>query len=87
MLAPWFEARHLFDVGPAPSRPRRASGRRWRGCACGASPLRGATGVRPHRVRPRFSQRRKTLRNALKLLVDVEAIVAAGVDPTCVRKC
>jgi 16S rRNA (adenine1518-N6/adenine1519-N6)-dimethyltransferase len=29
-----------------------------------------------------FSQRRKTLRNSLKTLLDAEDIVAAGVDPT-----
>jgi 16S rRNA (adenine1518-N6/adenine1519-N6)-dimethyltransferase len=29
-----------------------------------------------------FSQRRKTLRNALKPLLDAEDIIAAGVDPT-----
>jgi 16S rRNA (adenine1518-N6/adenine1519-N6)-dimethyltransferase len=28
-----------------------------------------------------FSARRKTLRNALRSLVDVDAIVAAGIDP------
>ena len=28
-----------------------------------------------------FSQRRKTLRNALRALMDVEAITAAGIDP------
>jgi 16S rRNA (adenine1518-N6/adenine1519-N6)-dimethyltransferase len=33
-------------------------------------------------VRHAFSQRRKTLRNALKAIVGVEAIIAAGVDPT-----
>jgi 16S rRNA (adenine1518-N6/adenine1519-N6)-dimethyltransferase len=28
-----------------------------------------------------FSQRRKTLRNALRSIVDADAIVAAGIDP------
>jgi 16S rRNA (adenine1518-N6/adenine1519-N6)-dimethyltransferase len=28
-----------------------------------------------------FSQRRKTLRNALRSILDTEAIVAAGIDP------
>ena len=39
----------------------------------------------PHRaartVSAAFSQRRKTLRNALRALVDADAIIAAGVDP------
>ena len=29
-----------------------------------------------------FSHRRKTLRNALRSIVDVDAIVAAGIDPS-----
>jgi 16S rRNA (adenine1518-N6/adenine1519-N6)-dimethyltransferase len=32
-------------------------------------------------VRQAFSQRRKTLRNTLKTLLDADAIRAAGVDP------
>jgi len=32
-------------------------------------------------VRQAFSQRRKTLRNTLKGLLDADAITAAGIDP------
>jgi 16S rRNA (adenine1518-N6/adenine1519-N6)-dimethyltransferase len=83
MLAPWLSIEPLFDVGPGAFRP---------------PPRVISTIVRltPHETplqieNPRhyasvvaaaFSQRRKTLRNALKQLLDVDEIVAAGVDPT-----
>jgi 16S rRNA (adenine1518-N6/adenine1519-N6)-dimethyltransferase len=81
MLAPWFEARHLFDVGPGAFTP---APRVWSAVA------RLTVRREPAFVVPRafartvsaaFSQRRKTLRNALRSLLDVEAIVAAGIDP------
>jgi 16S rRNA (adenine1518-N6/adenine1519-N6)-dimethyltransferase len=83
MLAPWLNIQPLFDVGPGAFRP---------------PPRVISTIVRltPHATplpidNPRhyarvvaaaFSQRRKTLRNALKQLLDADEIVAAGVDPT-----
>jgi 16S rRNA (adenine1518-N6/adenine1519-N6)-dimethyltransferase len=81
MLAPWFEARHLFDVGPGAFTP---APRVWSAVA------RLAVRREPAFVVPRtfartvsaaFSQRRKTLRNALRALMDADAIAAAGVDP------
>ena len=81
MLAPWIEARHLFDVGPGAFTP---APRVW------SSVARLTIRREPAFVVPRafartvsaaFSQRRKTLRNALRALLDVEAIVAAGIDP------
>jgi 16S rRNA (adenine1518-N6/adenine1519-N6)-dimethyltransferase len=83
MLAPWLQVDPLFDIGPGAFRP---------------PPKVISTVVRltPHATplpieEPRhyaavvaaaFSQRRKTLRNALKPLLEAEDIVAAGVDPS-----
>ncbi len=81
MLAPWFEARHLFDVGPGAFTP---APRVWSAVA------RLTVRREPAFVVPRafartvstaFSHRRKTLRNALRSLLDADAIAAAGVDP------
>lgn len=82
MLAPWVRVEPLFDIGPGAFRP---------------PPRVVSTVVRltPHQTpldigEPRhfatvvaaaFSQRRKTLRNSLKALLDTEDIVAAGIDP------
>jgi len=81
MLAPWFEAKHLFDVGPgAFSPPPRV----WSAVARLAVRREPAFAVPPafaRTVSAAFSARRKTLRNALRSLVDVDAIVAAGIDP------
>jgi 16S rRNA (adenine1518-N6/adenine1519-N6)-dimethyltransferase len=83
MLAPWLRIEPLFDIGPGAFRP---------------PPRVISTVVRltPHATplqidQPRhysavvaaaFSQRRKTLRNSLKPLLETEDIVAAGVDPS-----
>lgn len=83
MLTPWLRVQPMFDIGPGAFRP---------------PPRVVSTIVRltPHDTplqiaEPRhyativaaaFSQRRKTLRNSLKPLLDAEEIVAAGVDPT-----
>ena len=81
MLAPWFEARHLFDVGPGAFTP---APRVWSAVATLKVRRKPAFEV-PHAfartVSAAFSQRRKTLRNALRALMDVEAITAAGIDP------
>lgn len=83
MLSPWLKVEPLFDIGPGAFRP---------------PPRVISTIVRltPHEtplpieepkhysavVAAAFSQRRKTLRNALKQLLEMEDIVAAGVDPS-----
>jgi 16S rRNA (adenine1518-N6/adenine1519-N6)-dimethyltransferase len=81
MLAPWFEARRLFDVGPGAFTP---APRVWSAVATLKVRREPAFAV-PHTfartVSAAFSQRRKTLRNAVRALMDVEAIVAAGIDP------
>jgi 16S rRNA (adenine1518-N6/adenine1519-N6)-dimethyltransferase len=83
MLAPWVRVQPQFDIGPGAFRP---------------PPRVTSTVVRltPHETpmdigEPRhfasvvaaaFNQRRKTLRNSLKQLLDAEDIVAAGIDPS-----
>jgi 16S rRNA (adenine1518-N6/adenine1519-N6)-dimethyltransferase len=82
MLAPWFEAKHLFDVGPGAFTPPP---RVWSAVArltVRREPAFPVPRAYARTVSAAFSQRRKTLRNALRSLLDVEAIVAAGVDPS-----
>lgn len=82
MLAPWLRVEPLFDIGPGAFRPPpRVT----------STFVRLAPHVQPlHIEQPRlyanvvaaaFSQRRKTLRNALKPLLSQEEIRAAGIDP------
>jgi 16S rRNA (adenine1518-N6/adenine1519-N6)-dimethyltransferase len=81
MLAPWLEAKHLFDVGPGAFTPPP---RVWSAVArlnVRRVPAFEVPEAFARTVSAAFSQRRKTLRNALRSIVDVEAIVAAGVDP------
>jgi 16S rRNA (adenine1518-N6/adenine1519-N6)-dimethyltransferase len=81
MLAPWVTVEPLFDVGPGAFQPPP---RVWSAVA--------RLSVRPEpafQVSPRFGQvvaaafahRRKTLRNALRGLVEVAQIEACGLDP------
>jgi 16S rRNA (adenine1518-N6/adenine1519-N6)-dimethyltransferase len=82
MLAPWFEAKHLFDVGPGAFTP---APRVWSAVARLRVRREPAFTVPPafaRTVSAAFSHRRKTLRNALRSVTDVEAIIAAGVDPS-----
>ena len=83
MLAPWCQVEPLFDIGPAAFRPPpRVTSTFVR--------------LRPHSqpvlaidhhpdfaavVSAAFSQRRKTLRNALRPLLSDAQIAAAGIDP------
>ena len=81
MLAPWIEARRLFDVGPGAFTP---APRVWSAVARLTVRREPAFAVPPafaRTVSAAFSQRRKTLRNALRSILDLEAIVAAGIDP------
>jgi 16S rRNA (adenine1518-N6/adenine1519-N6)-dimethyltransferase len=81
MLAPWFEATHLFDVGPGAFTPPP---RVWSAVARLKVRREPAFVVPPafaRTVSAAFSHRRKTLRNALRSVLDVEDIVAAGIDP------
>jgi 16S rRNA (adenine1518-N6/adenine1519-N6)-dimethyltransferase len=81
MLAPWFEARHLFDVGPGAFTP---APRVWSAVArlrVRREPAFAVPRGFARTVSAAFSQRRKTLRNALRSLMDAQAIAAAGIDP------
>ncbi|HKZ73885.1 MAG TPA: 16S rRNA (adenine(1518)-N(6)/adenine(1519)-N(6))-dimethyltransferase RsmA [Steroidobacteraceae bacterium] len=81
MLAPWVTIERLFDVGPGAFQPpprvwsavARVNVRPEPAFAVGArfAPLVAAA----------FSQRRKTLRNALRAHVDEHTMRAAGIDP------
>jgi 16S rRNA (adenine1518-N6/adenine1519-N6)-dimethyltransferase len=81
MLAPWIEPQHLFDVGPGAFTP---APRVWSAVARLKVRREPAFAV-PHTfartVSAAFSQRRKTLRNALRSLMDADAISAVGIDP------
>ena len=81
MLAPWFEARRLFDVGPGAFTP---APRVWSAVArlgVRRQPAFEVPRTFARTVSAAFSQRRKTLRNALRSLLSADDIVAAGVDP------
>lgn len=83
MLAPWLRVEPLFDIGPGAFRPPPRVVSTFVRLVPHASPpfqLRA-----PQRfaavVAAAFSQRRKTLRNALKPLVSEDQIRSAGIDP------
>ena len=81
MLAPWFETTHLFDVGPGAFTPPP---RVWSAVARLRVRREPAFELPPafaRTVSAAFSQRRKTLRNALRALMNAEDITAAGIDP------
>jgi 16S rRNA (adenine1518-N6/adenine1519-N6)-dimethyltransferase len=81
MLAPWFEATRLFDVGPGAFVP---APRVWSAVArlrIREQPAFDVPAAFARTVAAAFSHRRKTLRNALRAVVDVSAIEAAGIDP------
>jgi 16S rRNA (adenine1518-N6/adenine1519-N6)-dimethyltransferase len=83
MLAPWLRVEPLFDIGPEAFRPPPRV-------------MSTVVRLTPHAAPPfviqdrakfaqvvlaAFSQRRKTLRNALRTLLNTDQIQAAGIDP------
>jgi 16S rRNA (adenine1518-N6/adenine1519-N6)-dimethyltransferase len=81
MLAPWVEAELLFDVGPGAFRP---APRVWSSVArltMRPEPAFAVDARYARVVATAFSQRRKTLRNALRTLLDAAAIESCGIDP------
>jgi len=81
MLAPWVVVEHLFDVGPGAFQPPP---RVWSAVAKLTIRQEPAFVVSEHFgavVATAFAHRRKTLRNALRELVSLEQIEAAGLDP------
>jgi 16S rRNA (adenine1518-N6/adenine1519-N6)-dimethyltransferase len=81
MLAPWVSIEHLFDVGPGAFRPPP---RVWSAVARLTVRAEPAFPVSEHFgavVAAAFAHRRKTIRNALRELLSLEQIEAAGLDP------
>jgi 16S rRNA (adenine1518-N6/adenine1519-N6)-dimethyltransferase len=81
MLAPYLRVERLFDVGPGAFQPPP---RVWSALArltVREAPLFAVSPRYPEVVAAAFSQRRKTLRNALGRLLGREQISACGVDP------
>jgi 16S rRNA (adenine1518-N6/adenine1519-N6)-dimethyltransferase len=82
MLAPWVSVEHLFDIGPGAFKPPP---RVWSAVARLTVRDQPAFAVAPQFaqvVTAAFSQRRKTLRNALRSLLEAQDIEACGVDPS-----
>ncbi len=81
MLAPSVEVQSLFEVGPGAFRPPP---RVWSAVARLTVRARPLFAVSPHYaalVAAAFTQRRKTLRNALSAFLSREQISACGIDP------
>ncbi len=83
MLAPWLRIEPLFDIGPGAFRPPpRVMSTFVRLVPHARPPFVVSSPERFGRVvAAAFSQRRKTLRNALRSVLDEEQIRRAGVDP------
>ncbi len=83
MLAPWTHVEPLFDIGPGAFRPAPRVTSTFARLRPFVQP---ALAIDHHPsfaavVSAAFSQRRKTLRNALKPLLSESQILAAGIDP------
>jgi 16S rRNA (adenine1518-N6/adenine1519-N6)-dimethyltransferase len=83
MLAPWVRVEPQFDIGPGAFRPPP----KVISTVVRLTPHETPLQIGEHRhyaavVAASFSQRRKTLRNSLKSLLETEDIVAAGIDPS-----
>ncbi len=83
MLAPWLRVEPLFDIGPEAFRPPpRVMSTIVRLIPHATAPFVIADQMQFAKVvMAAFSQRRKTLRNALKTLLSAQQIEAAGMDP------
>jgi len=81
MLAPWVTAEHLFDVGPGAFRPVPQVWSAVARLSMRQTPAFAVDACYARVVSAAFSQRRKTLRNALRSLLDAEKIAACGIDP------
>lgn len=84
MLAPWLRVEPLFDIGPGAFRPPpRVTSTFVRLVPHATPPFTLRAPARFSAVvAAAFSQRRKTLRNALKQLLSEEQIRQAGIDPS-----
>jgi 16S rRNA (adenine1518-N6/adenine1519-N6)-dimethyltransferase len=84
MLAPWLRVEPLFDIGPGAFKPAPRVTSSFARLTPHAAPPIPTDRPREYAavVAAAFSQRRKTLRNALKPLLTEREIAAAGVDPS-----
>jgi 16S rRNA (adenine1518-N6/adenine1519-N6)-dimethyltransferase len=81
MLSPWLQVQPLFEVGPGAFHPPPAV---WSAVVRLTVRPEPAFAVSPHFgavVAAAFAHRRKTLRNALRGLLSIDDIQAAGLDP------
>ncbi len=84
MMQTWCEVESLFDIGPGAFNPPP----KVNSAIVRLTPYKTA----PHQIDDRtyfsrlvttaFAQRRKTLRNSLRKMMDADQIIAAGIDPT-----
>jgi 16S rRNA (adenine1518-N6/adenine1519-N6)-dimethyltransferase len=83
MLAPWLEVEPLFDIGPGAFRPPPRVISTFVRLKPRSTPAFALADQRRYAavVAAAFSQRRKTLRNALKALLSEAQIQRAGIDP------
>jgi 16S rRNA (adenine1518-N6/adenine1519-N6)-dimethyltransferase len=83
MLAPWLKVEPQFDIGPGAFRPPPRVVSTFVRLTPHSSPPFAIADQRKFAnvVAAAFSQRRKTLRNALRPLLSAEQIEAAGIDP------
>jgi 16S rRNA (adenine1518-N6/adenine1519-N6)-dimethyltransferase len=81
MLAPWVEAENLFDVGPGAFRPAPEVWSAVARLTVREKPAFAVDARYGQLVTAAFSQRRKTLRNAVRQWLDVAAIESCGIDP------
>lgn len=81
MLSPWVSTEHLFDVGPGAFRPAPAVWSAVARLTVRETPAFAVDERFAAVVTAAFGQRRKTLRNALRSLLDASAIESCGVDP------
>jgi 16S rRNA (adenine1518-N6/adenine1519-N6)-dimethyltransferase len=83
MLAPWVAVSPLFDIGMGAFRPPPRVMSTFVRLTPHASPPFAIADYRSYSrvVAAAFSQRRKTLRNALKQLLSGDQIQQAGIDP------
>ncbi|MEY3976865.1 MAG: rRNA (adenine1518-N6/adenine1519-N6)-dimethyltransferase [Pseudomonadota bacterium] len=81
MLAPWVEAEHLFDVGPGAFKPAPEVWSAVARLTVREQPAFAVDARYGQLVTAAFSQRRKTLRNAVRQWLDAAAIESCGVDP------
>ncbi|MFZ9709386.1 MAG: 16S rRNA (adenine(1518)-N(6)/adenine(1519)-N(6))-dimethyltransferase RsmA [Steroidobacteraceae bacterium] len=82
MLAPWVSTEYLFDVGPGAFRPAPAVWSAVARLTVRDTPAFAVDERYARVVSAAFGQRRKTLRNGLRGLLEAADIEGCGVDPS-----